>query len=603
MVTPCDAPTTATTIDSVTIDMTDASKTKTTDIVAQEADDDSNHVAVESSDDSNSAIMHGMLRKAVADPNQPSVDDWLVLPFSGEAVEEAYQANLAPGRAMGVVFAVVLSALWTLVFNTLGNAESSSSITLRIVTGTVATISLLRPSLWLSLAACAVCSTQLGVTGYNSNTFDSIGLSILAGTYSCAVVVLFVMFFEKSSRLSFVHQLAVTRYAEAATRHSEASRRSEAAASRAINHCAKRVMYDNIDWSDQIRDGIIPELTGKVSEEVVDKLDGIVNYIQTENREGYEKCRSAILLQQIAAGTYQRADDPVNLRTLVGDTWGTHPSMAWTATRAVPEWVMLPPGVIRIIMDNAVHNSTTHGEKRGPLSITVDAASAQDAAEDGNGSMMLSIHLRNNPGKFHGRALAHQAEQGRNFLFRDLELDVSSIGSKQSTFLGRYEMCEAAAAMDASIDLFFVGGEEPHTVFSLTTELRPCLEEPPSSSADADLDVLHPGSLLVCADDDKIARMKYRGIIKLTKPEDSIVLGESYEEAAGLVEIVLAEAAARGDEKVVCILDQNMEYAAGTILGTEITMSLREAGFKGIIVIRSANDDPTSRKMWEPAAI
>ncbi len=40
-------------------------------------------------------------------------------------------------------------------------------------------------------------------------------------------------------------------------------------------------------------------------------MDGIVTYIQTENREGYEKCRSAILLQQIAAGTYQRADDPV----------------------------------------------------------------------------------------------------------------------------------------------------------------------------------------------------------------------------------------------------------------------------------------------------
>jgi len=152
--------------------------------------------------------------------------------------------------------------------------------------------------------------------------------------------------------------------------------------------------------------------------------------------------------------------------------------MTWTATRAVPEWVMLPPGVIRIIMDNAVHNSTAHGEKRGPLSITVDAAPV-------NGSMMLSIRLRNNPGKFHGRALAHQAEQGRNFLFRDLELDVSSIGSKQSTFLGRYEMCEAAAAMDASIDLFFVGGEEPHTVFSLTTELRPCVEELPMTTSRA----------------------------------------------------------------------------------------------------------------------
>jgi len=37
-----------------------------------------------------------------------------------------------------------------------------------------------------------------------------------------------------------------------------------------------------------------------------------------------------------------------------------------------------------------------------------------------------------------------------------------------------------------------------------------------------------------------------------------MALGESYEEAAGLVETVLAEAARRGDGSVVCILDQNM---------------------------------------------
>ena len=48
-------------------------------------------------------------------------------------------------------------------------------------------------------------------------------------------------------------------------------------------------------------------------------------------------------------------------------------------------------------------------------------------------------------------------------------------------------------------------------------------------------------------------------------------------------------------------MDQNMEYAAGTILGTEVTASLREAGFTGVIAIRSANDEPASRKMYSEA--
>ena len=169
-------------------------------------------------------------------------------------------------------------------------------------------------------------------------------------------------------------------------------------------------------------------------------------------------------------------------------------------------------------------------------------------------------------------------------------------------------MREAAAAMDASIDLLFVGGEEPHTIFTLTTELRPCIAEPAAEvdaeaapAAEGDLVALQPGTLLICADDDKIARICYRPLIKLSKAEDSMVLGESYEEAAGLVDTVLAEAAKRGDGNVVCILDQNMEYPAGLVLGTEVTSSLREAGFKGVIAIRSANDEPASQKMYDAA--
>jgi len=57
-----------------------------------------------------------------------------------------------------------------------------------------------------------------------------------------------------------------------------------------------------------------------------------------------------------------------------------------------------------------------------------------------------------------------------------------------------------------------------------------------------------------------IARMDHPALITLSEAEESMVLGESYEEAAGLVETVLAAAATRCDGNVVCVLDQNMDY-------------------------------------------
>ena len=64
------------------------------------------------------------------------------------------------------------------------------------------------------------------------------------------------------------------------------------------------------------------------------------------------------------------------------------------------------------------------------------------------------------------------------------------------------------------------------------------------------------------------------------------------------VQTVMAEAAARGHRKVVCIFDQNMEYPAAPVIGTDVTAKLREAGFKGVIVIRSANDEPAMQKLY-----
>lgn len=41
-----------------------------------------------------------------------------------------------------------------------------------------------------------------------------------------------------------------------------------------------------------------------------------------------------------------------------------------------------------------------------------------------------------------------------------------------------------------------------------------------------------------------------------------------------------------------------MHYPEGDILGSDLTMRLREEGFDGFICIRSANDDATSEQLY-----
>ena len=57
-----------------------------------------------------------------------------------------------------------------------------------------------------------------------------------------------------------------------------------------------------------------------------------------------------------------------------------------------------------------------------------------------------------------------------------------------------------------------------------------------------------------------------------------------------------------GDERVVVQLDQYMQYDEGTLLGTDISRELREqVGFRGVIVIVSANDDDESAEAYRAA--
>ena len=112
---------------------------------------------------------------------------------------------------------------------------------------------------------------------------------------------------------------------------------------------------------------------------------------------------------------------------------------------------------------------------------------------------------------------------------------------------------------------------------------------------------LPEGTVLVCADDDNISRMMLKKTIRLeglnADQIKSIVLGETLDEAQGLVQTVMDITAQVGDRKVICIFDQFMEYETETVLGTNATAELRGLGFQGVVLIRSANDEYSAREM------
>ena len=161
---------------------------------------------------------------------------------------------------------------------------------------------------------------------------------------------------------------------------------------------------------------------------------------------------------------------------------------------------------------------------------------------------------------------------------------------------------ELQVAIGASIGLVFYPdchGTAAHAVFSLEIDSK--VASAPVATGD-ESETLDERCMLICADDDKGPRLLYKSLVKKLDVDNHMIIGEKYTEAAGLVDIVLKAEMDFGGLNVICILDQNMDrYTEGAILGTDVTGRLRECGFKGLIFIRSANDDMASRVAYKNA--
>ena len=347
------------------------------------------------------------------------------------------------------------------------------------------------------------------------------------------------------------------------------------------------------------------------------EITDILKQIRLENQTGIKMCTKFSRRRELKSGVYTPSPTPIDLVEVLKQSAERLKVRIDVVHEGFPRLLMADEDLAELIFDNGVHIAQQHGLHNGEIQITLRA--------DSNTAVLT---VTNKPGPNHDRNVALQVQRGENSMIRDCASNMqyrNQIGCDDSTVSGLSEIEQAAKAMTARAKLIF---QEEAVEFSLTmqivlpehekatTELPTNAPKPAAlpanesqssehSTKEPEPTELPEGTILVCADDDKVSRMTLNAIIHLpglnADQTKSIVLGETLPEVQGLVQTVLDIVARVGERKVICIFDQMMEYGTVMVLGTDATTELRSLGFKGVVLIRSANDEHFAREMYRDA--
>jgi len=273
----------------------------------------------------------------------------------------------------------------------------------------------------------------------------------------------------------------------------------------------QRVMHNTMLVCTDLKETLIPQIAAKSNAASEDPnqiavLQQQIDDLHNESHEGFEICCQAIALRQLAAGTYRPVMDAVRLRKYIAEGWAMTNMMTIRIHPTVPDWIMVPKLLLSIVIRNALHNAGIHGEKDGRLLLSISL--------DGD---RLLFQLQNQAGPQHKTALQMQSKLGHGMVF-DKSLDLGSIGTSASTFLGMGEIQQAANAMGATATLVFhdapTDATAGHVVFGLQMKLV-------LANAVPDMRAFRGDAMLVCADDSKIFRLQYQMVAKLLQARAS----------------------------------------------------------------------------------
>ena len=264
-----------------------------------------------------------------------------------------------------------------------------------------------------------------------------------------------------------------------------------------------------------------------------------------------------------------------------------------------------------------------HGKPGAPVDIEVCF-----------GEQGVLFKVLNDAGNNHSAALELQAQYGINFLLNaeatSVDLAGSTLGAADSNFRGCVDVCSMAQALGAEATLTF---HDEHVCFMLnlpgavsTMGYQSQPASPPLSiitdlnnmkRARPAMSQMPPSLRFLYVDDQNSVRVQALGIAKgleleILEPtwakEELIksayrdepnlkIWGRTVDELARSRFVALAKEW-EGMPALV-ILDQNLDYVHTMVHGTDICLWMRDAGFHGVVLIRSGNDSSDDEAVYK----
>ena len=392
----------------------------------------------------------------------------------------------------------------------------------------------------------------------------------------------------------------------------KAKRDAERKAFRVINHTSKRVMSDTAQGCELLvkklqENKVAHKALGEDGELFISMLNGM----RHQSVSGFHMCQSTLLQSSIVRGTHKPKRDEFNMSSLFEDLGIDVGRPRFQFGEVCADTIRADKQVLTSLIFNATQNAITHGQANGDVRVT---ATLTDDLHSSAGTTvytrLLRVSVHNPPGQNHAKLLAAvKAEPSHAWRGPDLfrvhrdTLEQMGVGASQSTFQGLDEMRVFASAFRPPADVH-LWVQPDGVLFDLSLRVGSGTPTMAQDAAAGAPPTLPAGLAFVCCDDDEMPRIFAQLLItKAAADEDeSRVLGETYEEVAGLVEQVLSMAARLGDERVLCVLDQNLDgFDAGRFIGTDLVKELRRRGFGGVLVIQSANDEHEDEAAYKAA--
>ena len=333
-------------------------------------------------------------------------------------------------------------------------------------------------------------------------------------------------------------------------------------------------------------------------------VDALMSRIVVDNTHVQLAVSSVQMISNIANKVHQGpSNEEFDLGRLVNHLLAMYPTCVFQNTIPNAYFRGDEEGTYHVL-HNAVRNAVKYG--------AVDAAVKIEISPCEVGTM---ISVYNLPGANHSKMCSLQNETGLQLMDWDadeVDLESLNVGSAASSYQGCRDMRNVVSFLGGTAQLTFL---PDGTKFSLLLPgLNPAFQ-PGSSINSVDLSEV----CVLCADDQNPPRLQIPSALEklginnmIQQRELSDVKNGMYRDEPKLklfgrtIEEVAPDVWARvldewQGQPVLMILDQNICFSDKTVLGTDICLQLRTAGFDGIIAIRSGNESEHDKKIYREA--